>query len=209
MWLALVACAMVPAIVAIAVLRGARDAWALFDGESAWLDAAGVALWGLAMLVVLALFGAVLRATTHHHALAGVTFAIGGVAAGAIAALFVRRLVVIAARFSSAARVVLVLGAFSALVVVVVALAIRLARESPLSPGASAIVVDLLAFIIAVTLLSKPSFARGVLARTGVPLAAGLFALGFAVLAQSTTVGAAVAERAPAFAWVAALVRPG
>ena len=52
----------------------------------------GVATWAMATFLALASLGAFLRATTHHHGLAGVTFAIGGLAVGGALALVVRRL---------------------------------------------------------------------------------------------------------------------
>jgi len=206
-WLAIVACILVPAITAVAVVRGARDGWSAFEGADAGVDAAGVVAWTLATLIALAALGAGLRATTHHHGLAGVTFGITGAAVGAVIALFTRRAVSLTKRASPPARFIVLGGAFASLIIVVVTLAARLQAVAPFSPRASALLVDAMAFAIAVTLLSKRTFTRATwLARAGVPLSLGLFALGFAVLSRSPAVAAAIAEHAPAFAWLASLV---
>jgi hypothetical protein len=82
--------------------------------------------------------------------------------------------------------------------------ALRLAgsgSQPPLSPSASAVLVDLLAFAIAVGFLSRRGFVRAAwLARAGIPLAVGLFVLGVAMLFQSSAVRASLRERAPVFA---------
>src|SRR5260370_19944491 len=76
-WLALAAATLGPMVAAIVVLRGAREGLRAFGGSGAGLRIYGVGLWLASLLVGLSLFGGILRATTHHHALAGVTFACG------------------------------------------------------------------------------------------------------------------------------------
>src|SRR6476646_2260137 len=66
-WLGLAGAALVPMVALVPVLRGARRGF-------------GSVLWTLASLDALRVWGALLRKTTHHHALAGTTFALVGLA---------------------------------------------------------------------------------------------------------------------------------
>ena len=91
-WITLGACATLPAIAAVALARAAREGARTVSGPDASLATWGVATWAMATFLALASLGAFLRATTHHHGLAGVTFAIGGLAVGGALALVVRRL---------------------------------------------------------------------------------------------------------------------
>lgn len=52
-----------------------------------------LAVWGLLALPSFALLGAVLDAHTHHHALAGVTFAVAALVVGAALAIVAARVV--------------------------------------------------------------------------------------------------------------------
>jgi hypothetical protein len=81
-WLALSAAALGPMVAAIVVLRGAGEGLRAFAGPGAALRAFGVGLWLVSLLVALSWFGSILRAATHHHALAGVTYAFGALALG-------------------------------------------------------------------------------------------------------------------------------
>jgi hypothetical protein len=210
-WLAVVACAMLPAIAFVAILRGARRGLQAFAGPDAPLVfVAGIA-WCASTFAALAAFGAVLRATTHHHALAGVTFALGGLALGFAFFVLARRFVAIARAVSPRARYawggLVVGGASAALLMAALRLVSSGPAQPPLSPTASAVLVDLLAFAIAVGFLSRRAFARAAwLARAGIPLAVGLFVLGGAMLFQSSTVRTQLRERAPVFAPVAGLL---
>ena len=76
-WVALAAAALVPMVAAVVVLRGAREGLRAFAGPGAGLRAFGVGLWIASLIVAFTFFGGVLRAHTHHHGLAGVTFAFG------------------------------------------------------------------------------------------------------------------------------------
>src|SRR5579872_5733842 len=71
-WVALAAAALGPMIATVLILRAARDGLRAFGGEGAELRAYGAGLWLASLLVGFSVFGSVLRATTHHHALAGV-----------------------------------------------------------------------------------------------------------------------------------------
>src|SRR5262249_28059717 len=83
-WLALAALLTPTGIAAVAVLRRARVGLKIVAGERATLVAAGLLWWAVLELGILSAFGAVLRAKTHHHGLAGVTFAIFALISGLV-----------------------------------------------------------------------------------------------------------------------------
>ncbi len=61
----------------------------------------GIAVWAMTTFLALAAYGALLRATTHHHGLAGVTFALGGLTLGEPSRSSRRRLMQMAPRSRS------------------------------------------------------------------------------------------------------------
>lgn len=103
-WTGLAAASLVPMVSAVVVLRGAREGLRAFGGPEAELRAYGVALWASSLLVALTLLGSVLRAATHQHALAGVTFAFGALGMAIGLALVCVRLVAILRGASAAVR---------------------------------------------------------------------------------------------------------
>jgi hypothetical protein len=200
---ALASCALVPMIASVAVLRGARSGIRSFVGPDAGLRLYGVGLWLATLLVGLTMFASVLRATTHHHALAGVTFAFGALAFAVGSALVCARVVAIARALPDAKRRLL-LGALSAavgLLLVVVGLRfVRAASKDDASYAAAGTVVDVLAFLLAALLAARlrPSLQRP-LALFGPPVAVAVAILGMVAL-REPSVHDAVTERAPAFA---------
>jgi len=208
-WLGLGAAALGPMVVAVAVLRGAREGLRAFGGPGAWLRAFGAGLWLASMLVVLSVFGSVLRATTHQHALAGVTFAFGALAAALGAGLVCARLVAILRAQSPGSRRALValLGAVAVLSLAWVGLRFLRAVSHEVAPSpAAATIIDVLAFVLAALLASRrPRLARRVLAYVGPPVVVVVAALGIGAL-RGDALRDAVIERAPAFAPAARLV---
>jgi hypothetical protein len=208
-WLALAAAGLGPMIGSVVVLRGAREGLRAFAGPGSGLRAFGIGLWLASMLVVLSVFGSVLRATTHHHGLAGVTFALGALAVAAGAGLVCARLVaLVRARAPQTQRVlVALLGGVAVLALAWVGLRFVRAVSHDASPSAeAALVVDVLAFVLAALFASRRSLvARRALAYVGPPVAVVVAALGIHGL-RDAPVHDAIDERAPAFAAPADIV---
>jgi hypothetical protein len=208
-WAALAASALPPMIVSVCLLRRARQGLRAFAEPAAGLRAFGVGLWLSALLITLSLFGAVLRATTHHRALAGVTFASGAVLLAVGYALVCTRIVALLRDASDRVRRagVALLGGVA--VVTVASLATRFVRvlsSDPSSSTAAATVVDVLCFTLCAVAASVDRVAaRRTLALAGTPVAFFLAALGLTTL-QDPPVRQAIDEQAPALAPVADLV---
>jgi hypothetical protein len=204
-WTALAAASLVPMVVAVVVLRGAREGLRAFGGPDAELRAYGVALWAASLLVALTLLGAVLRATTHQHALAGATFAFGAVGVAVGLALVCVRVVAILRGVSAGARrglaLVLAMGAFGAIGAIGMGF-LHAASQEPASAPAKGMVVDLLAFSLAAVFAARRSLAsRRAVAVVGPPVAVAIMALGISAL-RDAPLRAAIDDRAPAFASV-------
>jgi hypothetical protein len=194
-WLALAAATLLPMILAVGVLRGARRGAALFDAEHATARALGFAVWVLVSAVTLVFFGAALRATTHHHALAGATYALVGLAIVAGLAAGTARLVALASGWSAVVQR-LVLGG----VVVVLAglLLVFASKVSRASPTAVALLVDVLACFVAAALASGPGLAGSrAFAVVGPPLVAAVLLLGIGGLRSAPKLPGVVRTRAP------------
>jgi hypothetical protein len=209
-WVALAADALGPMIATVLVLRAAREsARAFTQGAEGELRAYGVGLWLASLLVMLAIFAGVLRATTHHHALAGVTYAFGALAVSIGWGLVCARLVVILRDMSERSRRIvggaMVVTTGAALTWVAVRF-LRAASEDSSSAAAAATVVDVLAFAIAAAFAARPSLAfQRVPALVGPPVALAVLALGLSTL-HDAPLRAAIGEHAPAYSPVADLV---
>lgn len=90
-WVLLAGVAVLPLALASALLRRAAAGFRGLGPDAAGGRLAGSLAWGAWMLAVLYVLGATLRERTHHHALAGVTFALVALAAGLFLALLGRR----------------------------------------------------------------------------------------------------------------------
>jgi len=199
----LAACALVPMIASIAVLRGAREGLRAFAGPDAGLRAFGVGLWLATLLVGLSLFGSVLRASTHHHALAGVTYAFGALAFAVADALVCARVMVIARAMPDRGRRILLLALAVAVGILLFAVGVRFVRaasKDDASFAAAGTVVDVLAFILAAIFAARirPTWRRP-LALVGPPVAVMVAVVGILEL-RDAAVHDAVVDRAPAFA---------
>lgn len=138
---------------------------------------AAVVGWGALVSAGLAPLGAVLRARTHHHGLAGVTFAVLGLLFALGLALVVRRaLEILAASTARTQRITL--GAFwtGLGLAVLVAGAVgglhaasAASSTAPPALGANTLAIDLFAFVLAAGFASRPIAA----ARTQTVLAWG------------------------------------
>lgn len=210
-WLALAAVTLGPMLGAILVLRGAREGLRAFLGPRALLSAFGVGLWLSSLFVALTVLGSFLRATTHHHALAGVTYAFGALFLAIGLGLVTARVVAIFGGLSRATQSILV-GALSGFAAVALAAMtmrfMHAASHDAASSSAASAVVDMIAFVAAALLGSRRVFvAQRALVFAGPPIALFVGAVGFSILSDAAlrdTIG----ERAPAFAPLVNLV-PG
>jgi hypothetical protein len=205
-FVALLALVFVPLAVATTTLRRALAALRLFDSASAASGIMTAVVWAISSFVLLGALGAALRATTHHHGLAGVTFAIAGSMGALILAAFGTRFVTWAHATAPSARAI-VGGAGAVFLTLGLAF---FARQFGRSEVASAYAVDLVSFSFATAfgagafpLRSRP-FAP--LAFAGPPLAAVVLALGVGTLRESPTLRATIAEAAPVLATALPLV---
>jgi hypothetical protein len=192
-WAALAGATLVPCVVLVVLFRAARRGLASFGGEGASGRALGFLVWLFGSFDALLAFGALLRATTHHNALAGATFAVGGLVALTSLGVVVRRVVALADEWAPPIVLTFFGAALVVLLLIPLFLAMKVGRASP----AAGVLVDALAFLIAAGFASRASFGRwralGVL---GPPLAVLLLFLG-ASSVKTAPVAPAVRARAP------------
>jgi len=204
-WLALSALITPLGITVVAVFRRARVGLRLLAGDRVPLLVAAALWWAVLELGVLAVFGAVLRAKTHHHGLAGVTFAIVALVTGVVIALLAVRGARMLDRLPRAShRGALVVAAGAAFLAIVL-VGFRTSRAEGLHTAAA--LVDTLALGMAASIASTRSFGRmRPLALLGVPLAALILFLGFMMVLAEPNLSSLLANGAPVHAWVLALI---
>ena len=210
-WVACVATMLFPMLLAVMVLRRSRVGLRALAGPDATARSIAVALWLFLLFVFEAVFGSVLRATTHHHALAGTTFAIVSLGVAFVLAILCTRFATIVATRGIALRRFLVVVSAGLLVIGIVVAGLRFARAfgggEPGAASPGALFVDLLAFGIAAVFASRPSLAqRRGLALAGPPVAAALFAIGLWSLRSSSAIVDGIGAHAPALAPLARLL---
>ena len=211
-WIACMAIVLLPMAFATMVLRQAHAALRLFDLAAIPNGLTVGFVWGVGTFGALSALGAFLRANTHHHGLAGATFAGVGLAIALVVALFAARLVGWADSLGPA--VLWIVRAASG-IGVGVALA-SASRTLAGSPAASTWCADILALMLAAAFgaLAFPARRRPVtaLAVIGPPLAAIVLVMGFAALgdhgADTPPLRATLQEEAPVIASGYALVVP-
>ena len=209
-WSALGVSALAPMAVAIVTVRRARVGLGSFAGPPSRLRVFGILLWLALLFVGLTLFGSVLSGTTHHHALAGVTYAFGAVALAVGLGLACARLVGVVRGLSDRSRNVAIAllggGAFLALSYLL-ARFLSAATKDPASSDAASTVVDVLAFVFTALFASRDwRVANRPLAILGPPVAVFLASLGLTTL-RDPPVYQAIVDRAPAFVPAADFVR--
>jgi choline-sulfatase len=201
-WAALFAAALGPMGLALVVLSRARRTLSTLGGPGTRFRAFGLGLWLASLLVALALFGSVLRATTHHHGLAGVTFACGALALAVGWGLVCARVVAMLQGASEGVRRLAVISLAGTALVAVGYLGLTfvlVVLKDPSSAAAGATVVDVIAFALAALLASREwRAALRPLAIVGPPVAVFLVALGITTL-RDPPVRRAIGEHAPAF----------
>jgi hypothetical protein len=191
-WLALTGVAVLPCVALSGIFRGAYAGLRAFGGEGALARAAAVAAWLVLVFISLSGYGALLRATTHHHALAGTTFALGALALAIGAALAASRLGGMLRKAPEDAQKVLAVTAFVALFICIGVVASRLGHEE------GAPVVDAMALLLAVVFAAQPAFmGKKPLAIAGPPVALLLLALGIATLRSSAVLYDTLLRAAP------------
>jgi hypothetical protein len=208
-WGALGAAALGPMGLALVVLRRARRELHALGEPVTRLRLFGIGLWLALLFITLALLGGVLRATTHHHALAGVTYGCGALALAAGWGLVCARLVAMLRGVTPEARrlAIVLLGAGVLATIGYLGLRFLIAVSSDSSSSAAvATVVDVLAFSLTALLASLEwRLALKPLAIVGPPVAVFLGALGITTL-RDPPVREAIGEHAPAFVPVTDLI---
>lgn len=205
--LAVLAALALPAgVVAAGVMRRARVGAKLLAFDRADEVITGVLFWATAELALAAVFAALLRKHTHHHGLAGVTFAMFAAASGVVLALLVARAIRILGRLSrSSIRVAALVATLAAFVLLATA-----SRHAAHIEGSTvpAVLVDGLAFAVAAAAASSPRAAdRRLFAIAGVVAASVVAALGFVLLRRDASILASFATRAPLHEAMVALFR--
>jgi hypothetical protein len=204
MWPSLCAVTLLPMTLAVLTLRQARVGVRAFSAPGN-ARSFTLALWIGGFLFTLVALGSLLRATTHHHPLAGATFGLASVTAGIALIPVSRRVSGMFASWQENGRTGLIALGGVALFVVTLGAVLVLSRiipkSGPFSPSASANVIDVLAFAMTALLASRPEFAeRRVFALFGPPLAAIVFAFGLRFLLATPQLATIIDECAPAFA---------
>ncbi|MDP9001262.1 MAG: hypothetical protein M3O46_14265 [Myxococcota bacterium] len=200
-WAALGAATLVPMALSVVALRGARQGLRVFGKTGNYLRAFGLGLWLAALFVTLVLFGGFLRATTHHHALAGVTYACGALAFAVGWGLVCARLVAMLRSVAGETRCLsmILLGSVAVAAIGILSIRFMHALVDGESSSAAATVIDVLAFAFAALLASLDwRVAWRLLAIVGPPAAVFLGALGITLL-RDPPVRHAIGEHAPAF----------
>jgi hypothetical protein len=204
-WLALAAILTPVGVLVVGVLRRGRVGLRLVAGARGPLFLAAALWWAVLELAVLSVFGAVLRAKTHHHGLAGVTFALLALFSGlAVTLLAVRGVRMLLTMPPDYHRVAFKVASAAALVVVAL-VALRTSRAAGLHTTGA--LIDALALLAAAALASS----RGAvtwrpLAIGGFPVAAAVLLLGFACVRSEPDLKELLAEGAPLQAWLLSLL---
>ncbi len=199
-WLLLAACAVPFTTFAVLLLREAYVGLRGYSGHQRNFVRVFVTLWLGSSAALLFVLGRVLRATTHHHALAGVTFALVGAVMALAAGLFTHRIAraVEALRTRGHFRAHALLSTFAYAIVAVTVLAAARSLHAKLPAGSAAVMVDVTALVLASALAARPELrAFRTFAVLGPVAAAVLVALG--MTGFSSDLGALIDLRAPAF----------
>ncbi|MGH7440960.1 MAG: hypothetical protein ACRENE_35245, partial [Polyangiaceae bacterium] len=207
-WLALASAALLPMMAAVVVLGLAREGSRAFGGEGAAF-AYGVSMWLVLLVVGLSVFGRLLRATTHHHALAGVTFALGGLGLALGTAVVCARVVTILRSAPAWPRRVLSAALTVSLGAALLMVALGCARASWHDPSSAAEVgtlVDVFAFVVSAGYAARSAtVVRRIFALVGPPSVVVVLAVGLPAL-RWEPLREAMRDRAPVLEVAAQLV---
>jgi len=177
-WAVMGAVAFFPSALLVALFRGARRGARSFLRERALAYGTRLFLFGALAPPVVVTFGALLRAKTHHHALAGVTFAVVTTIVLVAELAFASRVSsLLAARGEKVTKAGFVV-AFVAFLASVAWVGLKASRAGG---PAACVFLDVLALLLAAGFGSRRSFSDArALAFVGPPLAAAMLALGVA-----------------------------
>ena len=205
-WAVLAAVLLPVATGLVGLFRRARVGLRTLAGESATAVIAGVLWWAILEAAFLSVVGTVLRAKTHHHGLAGVTFAMMALVSGLFVALLAVRAtkMILRAPRSGQRAALLVVAAFAFLVVILVDL--RTAKSETLHTAAA--LVDVLAVGVGAAVASARRLTRlRLLAFAGVPLALLIVVLGAVFYGGSAVADSAfMSTNAPFHVWIVSLI---
>ncbi len=197
-WSVLVAATLVPCIALVALFRGTRVGARGFMGGAALEHGASLFFFSSVLPLWLAAFGSLLRAKTHHHALAGVTYGIVTLVLVVLVAAVSARLSRIAASRGELASRVTFFVAFAAFLGSVAILGLRASRAGE---PAWTTFLDTTALLLASGFASRKSFAElRPLALVGPPAAAAALALGVVTARGETELRAQVHAHAAVYA---------
>jgi hypothetical protein len=195
-WLVLAAIATPIAIAAIFIVKRARIGLHVLFGERAPLLVIGLLWWCVVELGLLSVFGAVLRKTTHQHALAGVTFAFFALVTGPIIAVFAKRATSRVAREGTSAQKLALLVAGAAAFLLVMLVGIRTSRSEGLHTAAA--LVDVMSLSVTSAIASSKLFDRHrALAIGGAPATILLLMVGLTTLRFDPKLRESLPETAP------------
>lgn len=199
-WLALAALLTFPAILAVFIAKRARTGMKMLAGDRAPIVVTGLLWWCVLELMVLSIFGGLLRKHTHHHGLAGVTFAAFAIVSGASIAVLAIRAARLLARVEPRLQRMALGVTGGAVFVAIVIVGVR-TGQAPALPTAAAL-VDVSALVLAASVLSSRAVAQ-VKAITigGVPAGVLLLILGISTLIAEPQIRESIAARAPMHAW--------
>jgi hypothetical protein len=201
LWIALSGVALIPMLVAAAVLRRARPGVRAFAGPDGAARLFGLLVWLALLFATLSVLARAL-ASAHNQALSGVTFALLGAAAALVLALLCARLTRIVAGQERTTRAILVGAAVVAFgAMIALAGGVAAAFTSGPARSGSATFIDALAFLLAAALAARPaSITRRALAVLGPPLAAALLSVAMYELRTEPHAEEVMTERAPLYA---------
>lgn len=203
-WLALSAVTVPIAVATVAIVQRARIGLRMVVGQRRAPLALGVLWWALIQMGLLSVFAAVLRKTTHHHALAGVTFALFAVVTGVVVALFAARSTSLLSRGGETAQKLGLRLAAGCACLVVLLVGLRTSRAEGLHTTAA--IADGFAFIVT-TMFASSGWIRRFkrMPVVGLPLVGMVIVIGLITLRFDPDVQKSLEETAPMYMLVSSV----
>jgi hypothetical protein len=187
-------------VLLVAAARGARRAVRAMAPQTRMAIVAGAALWALVSLPATSVVGAVLKANTHHRALAGATFAVAALVVQLGATLVAWRITALVfPRLRRPAARTFVAFALGAGALVLVAVSLTRAALAQDASGAASSAVDVTALLVDASFVFVASGAAALL-RVPAERRSDAAWLGGGALVFVTAVGLVLAGRSPSLA---------